>query len=615
MGTKVRKELNLTKKTGDLRDTGDLKSNTGNLDSNTGTNRESPLAVPALCAFLAFFPAAAAHAADAPPAWDKPAAIPAESDFLRDRLDNPQNHFLLNGQEGFISGREFYQAQGDGVPFLWTTQPFLRYGTDRGWESDTTLLTYRASGSNEIADPATPTSPYFLSEAGWSPLEGLRLHAGLEQNGLYSQQTFPGRKALSASGNDDRNAWIGRDLPLRSLANVGGAFERRGSTMAAQYNQGWWWTTSPASGQAYAWDGFNAELLYKAGEDFDLTLVEQQWDSPSPFQYYKSHWRRSEITMSFLGSSEGSWLWRLDLGYQRRAMNSQGVFAQFEEKTYPVRFKYRQDWTAPDSIPFRMLSQGSLGIRDRVFNIQHSSEFRENFGTHQPMQFIRGYYRHRMEDYTEATENLTPDSLFTAGSRPGSQARGWTGGAEYREVRKRFQVGLGADYAMEWELPLFRLGILDTIGEDLRRQGQYTGSDYLLQNASGRVFASGVLTDKGTWRLLAGMRAFWDHDARVIEFLPSPWWAQGGAGWGFPTKTHLDVQASLVGPKEVRGWGPVFKVPSHWENHISLIQPLFSDRVKLSLSGLHAFGEDIQDQPNGNPVRFRILAGIEGSIE
>ncbi|MDB5104244.1 MAG: hypothetical protein JWP91_1933 [Fibrobacteres bacterium] len=554
------------------------------------------------------------RAADAPPAWDRPATVAVETDFLRDRLEAPQNHFLLNGQEGFISGREFYQTFGDATPFLWPTHPFLRYGTDRSWQSDTLTLVARALGSNEIAEPS---SPYAFSDIAWSPIEELRLHAGLDQNGLYSQRTFPNRKLISSRGNDAKLAWFGRDLPLKSQANVGAAFERRGGTMAAQYNQGWWWTTSPVSGQAYPWEGFNAELLYKAGEDFDLTLVEQQWDSPSPFQFDKSHWRRSEITMSFLGSSEGAWLWRLDLGFQRRTMSSKGAFESFEEKTYPFRFRYRQDWSAPDSLPFRMVSQGTMGIRERMIQIQHSSEFRETVGSHQPMQFLRGYYRHRMQGYVEPTEILTPDTTFLAVNQPGSQARGWVTGAEYREVRKHFLVGIGGDYAMEWELPIFHLGVLDTLGEALRRQGSYLGSDHLLQNASGKIFASGEAAKQVTWRLQAGMREFWSHDADEIEFRPSPWWAGGGAGWALPGKagqTRLDAQATYLGPKEVRGWGPVFKVPTHWENHISLSQTLFSDRLKLSLSALHAFGEDFRDQPNGNPVRFRVMGGIEGLI-
>ena len=553
-----------------------------------------------------------AGAAEAPAAWEKRLDLPLETGFLRDRLEEPQNHFLLNGQEGFISGREFYQASGESSPFLWASQPFLHYGTDRSWQNDSSQVTVRAQGANEVTGESA--SPYVFGDVGWEVLEGFRLHGGVEQNGLYSQKTLASRQSQAPQDRDQRLALFGSDLPILSQANVGGSFERRGATMAAQYNQGTWWTTSPVSGVAYPWEGFNADLVYKAGEDFDLSLVEQQWDSPSPYRFNKSHWRRSEINMSFLGASEGAWLWRFDIGYQRRAMSSQGAFREFEEKTYPFRFRYRQDWAAPDSVPFKMLSQGSLGYRDGMFQAQHSSEFREPAGTHQPMQFLRGYYRHPFKGYVIPTEQLTPDSAFIAESHPGLDARGWVGGAEYREVRKRFLMGVNTDYAMEWELPVFDLGQLDTLDGIVRRQGSYQSRDNLLENAGAKAFASGGFSEKGAWRAQAGVRRFWGRNADRIEYLPSPWWIGAGTGWTLPGKTQVDAQITFMGPKEVRGWGPVFKVPEHWENHLSLVQPLFSDRLKLSLAGIHAFGENIQEHPNGNPMRFRILAGIEGTI-
>lgn len=557
------------------------------------------------------------RAAEPPPAWERQGGLAAETDFLLDRIEEPQNHFLLNGQEGFVSGRDFYQSAGDAMPFLWPTHPFLRFGSDRRWQSDSSIFALEATGASA---PGEGPSPLSTVDMAWSPIEELRLHAGLDQNGLYSQRTLPSRRSIVSAEHRGEMAWYGGDAPFKSQANIGGAFSRRGSTMAAQYNQGWWWTTSPVSGQPYPWEGFNAELLYHAGEDFDLTLVEQQWDSPSPFEFYKSHWRRSEINMSFLGSSAGSWLWRFDIGYERRAILSKGVFREFEEKTYPFRFRYRQDWTAPDSLPLRMLSQGNFGYREGMFLAQHGTEFRHPLGTHQPMEYIRGYYRYPFKRYTLATEQFTTvDSQFVALYRPGKQSRGWVGGAEYREVRKRFLVGIGGDYAMEWELPLFEGGLYDTLaGGLIRREGKFRGSDYLLQNATGKVFASGSIASQGNWRFQAGMRQFWGHDADAMEYLPSPWWVLGGTGMGLTSKagkTRVDLQLAYLGPKEVRGWGPVFEVPDHAEAQITASQTLFSDAWKVTLLGMHTLGEEIQEHPNGNPVQFRLAAGIEGSID
>lgn len=563
------------------------------------------------------FAASAALAADAPPAWERHGGVPAENAFLLDRNHEPENHFLLNGEEGFVAGRDFYQNVGDFTPFLWPTHPFLHYGPDPRWETDSAMLSYSATGANA---PGEGASPFVQSEVAWSPMDALRLHASLDQNALYSQATLPFRKFMSTAENKGDWAWFGGDGPIRSQAAVGGAYLRRGTIMALQANQGWWWTTSPVTGQVYPWTGTNFDLRFFDGEGFSLSLVEQQWDSPSPFEFYRSNWRRSELNMSFQGSSEEAWKWQLDLGYERRSMTSQGAFREFEEKSYPFRFRYLEDWTAPDSMPMRMVSQGSLGYREGLFLAQHGTEFHEGFGPHQPLQYLKGYYRYAFRGYNAPTEYLSADSLaaVTGGFEPGKQNRGLVAGAEYREVRKHFQVGLGAEYAMEWELPLFHGSVLDTTAGNILREGRYLGSDYWVANATGKVFASGELGKDGDWKAQAGYRRFGGHDADSLEFLPSPWWLSAGAGYELAWvagKARLDGQAAYVGPKEVRHWGPLFKVASHWENQFSLSQTLFTDKLKLTLLAMHAFGEDIREQPNGNPVRFRVAAGLDGSFD
>lgn len=554
-----------------------------------------------------------ALAADAPPAWEQ-SGVPAENTFLLNRNREPENHFLLNGEEGFVSGREFYQNAGDVLPFLWPSHPYLHYGPDRRWESDSSVFSYSATGANA---PGEGASPFVQSEADWSPMDALRLHAALDQNALYSQATLPARKFMSTAENKGDWAWFGGDGPIRSQAALGAAYIRRGTTLGLQANQGWWWTTSPVTGQVYPWQGFNFDFHYRDGEGFTLSLVEQQWDSPSPFQFDKSHWRRSELDLSFLGSSEETWKWQFDIGYERRAMTSQGAFGQFEEKEYPFRFRYQQDWTAPDSMPLRMVSQGSLGYREGMFQAQHSTEFREPFGSHQPLQYLKGYYHYAFQGYTVPTEYLTADSQAVGRFQPGQQNRGVVAGAEYREVRKHFQAGLTADYAMEWELPLFHGSVFDSGDGFLLRRGDYVGSNFWVANAGGRLFASGELGKQGDWKAQAGMREFRGHDADSLEFLPSPWWLSAGSGYGLPwkgVKTRIDGQVAYVGPKEVRHWGPIFKVASHWENQFSLSQTLFSEKLKLTVAALHAFGADIREQPNGNPVRFRVAGSLDGSF-
>ena len=572
-----------------------------------------------------------ALAVSAPPAgaeeagrWARPWDFPAESEFFRDRLEQPWNHFLLDGQQGFIAGREFYQATGEVSPFLWPSQPYLRFGTDRAWQSDSVPLAVRIQAGNEIGDPLlqelaeTETednrTPLLLGDVSWAPLAELRLHAGLDQNDHFSYHTVPFRQGLAERGGREDLQWFGDNFPPKSQVNLGGAYTHRGAILAAQYNQGWWWTQSPASGWVYPWEGFNADFLYRTGDDFELSLVEQRWDSPLSQGFYQAHWRRSEIDMGFLGASEGDWVWRLDVGYQRREMVSDSLFQPFLEQTYPTRFRYRQVWNAPDSLPLQMVSTGSMGFRERMIHAQHASEFREKWGPHQARQILKAYYRHPMQGYRTPTESFAEDSSWSAAFHPGQQARGLSGELEYRERRKAFEAGLSGTYAMEWEAPVFALEGLDTVDGALIRRGAYRGSAHLLQNAVARVFAGGNLGGKGFWKTQAGWREFWGKNADSMEFRPSRGWVGGGGGYAFPSDLRLELDAFYLGGKEVRGWGPVFRIPAHFENNLTLEQSLFGDRLKLSLTALHAFGEDIREQPNGNPLRFRILAGMVGTV-
>ncbi len=565
-----------------------------------------------------------AAAKDKPPSWDKPPAITVENEFLRDRIEEPQNHFLRDGQQGFVSGRDFYQAQGDINAFLWPDQPFLRFGVDRAWLGDSGTFTVRMQGSQELGDltggsdngpgKAGDATAALLGDATWGVTPELRVHGGLDQNALFSSTAYPARKAVYGTGNDARLAWLSDALPERSIAAIGGVFDHRGTSISTQYNRGDWWTLSPVSGRAYAWEGYNADLVYKVGEEFGLQLVDQEWDSPQRHSFYSAHWRRSELSLGFLGASEGNWKWRLDLGFQRREMISDSVFRPFVEKTYPFRFRYHQDWAAPDSIPVTLVTQGTLAFRDRILSVVHSEELQEKWGPHRIRETLKGYFRERMEGYETPTEYLGPDTSFQAASQPGLQARGFAVEAEASEKRSAFELGLAGNVGMEWEYPIFNLQALDTVAGAILRRGSYVGSDSHLQNATVRLYAKGGSERGLSWNADGAVRKFWGPDVDSIEFLPSPWWTGGGLGYALPFGLTADAQVTYIGPKEVRGWGPVFKTPSHFENNVSVSQSFLQGKMKLWISALHAFGHDIQEQPDGNPLRFRILGGLSARL-
>lgn len=570
---------------------------------------------------LAAFPVASIRAAE-DPAWKRAPAIPAESELFDDRVRGPEAHFLLDGRHAFLAGREFYQALGEPNHFLWPAHPYLRTLPDRRWLRDSAEYTASMRVGNEIGDPLfhelqstdgkSNRTPLTDGAITWSPTGEWSVHADLEQNDHFSFRTYPARIALVGESRREKLSYIGGNLPPLSALAMGGAMHRHGGLLAIQANRGWWWTASPVSGMPYAWEGWNADFHTRAGDDFDLSLVDQSWESAAPGTFQSARWRRTELTLGFGGKGPGGWRYRLELGGQRRTLYADSAFFKFEEDTYPWRFRYRQVWSPEAGSLFRLENQGFLGTRDRMFSAQHGVEFRETFGKHVLSQGLKGYYRHPFSSYREPEEILNADTTWVAALDPATHARGFSGSLEYRHKRERFEGALSGHYAMEWGVPVFDGAVVDTLEGLLIRAGTLQGSAHQYSNFGGRADAAGALWNPAFWRFEAGWRGFAGEEKNRIEYRPSPWWAGLGLGVELPSDLKMETLVHWVGAKEVRGWGEDFETPAHLEGNAALVQSLFDDRLELSAALLHAFGDAVQEHPNGNPLLFRIVVGVEG---
>jgi hypothetical protein len=560
-----------------------------------------------LAAALCAVPARAAAPEQAP--WEKPPTLPTESEFFANRLDEAQSQFITDGLHAFVAGRAFYQALGDINPFLWPGNPFAKLWPDREWIEDSSTVSLEARTGGPAGDPAPEGAPAFSeADVAWQALSELRLHASLNENALYAEKGLPLRRSRAEEGN---LSWLGGAFPEQSRFGVGGMWSHRGADIALQYDRGFWWTVSPASGVAYPWKGFNADFLYRVGQDVDITLRDQEWDAASSDPFHSARWRRSDLNMGFTSGDPGGWMTRLELGYQRRALFADSAFEPFEEKTYPVRFRYRNAWAPWDSA-VKVMTRGSIGYREQMFVVEHTEEFSEKLGGHEPSQYLRAYYREPVGHRPVPVEYFPGDSVG-ARTEPGENARGLAAGIEYKYRAGSFQVGAAGDGGLEWSAPLFGLVRIDTVQGLLRRTGAYTGSSYMLANASVRAFAAAA-AGPVTCRLHGGLRGFAGHDADAMEFLPSPWWMGADGGWKAPFGLTAGAAVTWLGPKEVRGWGPVFAVPAHWESNVALEEGLLAQRLKLSLSLLQMFGEEVREHPNGSPLGFRVLGRIKGSF-
>ncbi len=504
-------------------------------------------------------------------------------------------------------------------------------------------------------------------------LDGLRLETKIIENEELSDYSGPYRLALVGEKKRGQLNWFGGNLPLQSDMEIGASYMHRGAVMAVAANQVWWWTSSPITGRLFPWQGHHAKFLYQMGEEFQVSLIDEDYTSPLEQKFYRAHGKKSELNMGFLGESYGGWNWRFDFGVQRREMQSDSLFNSFVENTYPTRFQYRQNWAAPDSFPLQMVSKGILSIRDEVFSASHATEFKEKLQTHEMAEVLKVYYRHPFNNYEIPTEYFSGDhslqaakdssgqgsstlpilSPFYSQSILGEHIRGLSGEWRVEENRKKFEIGISGTIGMEWQTQIFHLNQLDTISGLLIRHGSYLPSDYVLQNGIVQIFASGNfykkenISDKKSgenkmdegksesnsnlnpeskvgkngdknfglyWKTHTEWQNFYGKDESKMEFKPSEYSAGGIIGWYFKKGLEMETELRYLGEKEVRGWGDVFYCPSHFENDLSLSQKFWEDQLKAKFSLMHTFGEEIQENPNANPLQYQIRLGLEGEF-
>lgn len=550
--------------------------------------------------------------------------ILAESEFLRARLEAPQDHFLLDGWQGFVSGREFYGAYGEGTTFLWRSHPYLAIPAARGWEAEGGLR-LRAALGNEIGDRMFQSlaagsenvrdnhTPLTRGQFAWSPGAGLRLHARLDQNDHFSYGTLPARNAAIGEAQRDAVAWFGGNVPPKSQADLGIAWRRGSLSASAQYDRGWWWTASPASGRIHPWEGGNLSVTVGGGSGWDARLADSRWESLA-LGAASAAWNRTDAVLGYSGIAGGDWGWRAEAGWRERRLEPGSAIRGFRDRQVPFALRYRRD--ADPAGPFRVSASGSAGVEDGLFASEHRAAWEAGTGPRIWRQAAQAYYRHPLEGYRVPEEALPGDSVFLVATAPGRHARGLSWEAGIREVRGAIEAGVSAVGAMEWGTPVFRAIGFDTVAGAILRRGAYAGSPHALRNGSLRIFAGApALGDApALWRLDAGIRGFAGRDADAMEFRPSGIWAGAGAGWRFPSDLDLRLRTDWMGEKRVRGWGPEFKVPAHFENSLGLAQSLLDGKLAFSFSLLHAFGAEVREQPNGNPLRFRVLGGLDAAF-
>jgi hypothetical protein len=274
---------------------------------------------------------------------------------------------------------------------------------------------------------------------------------------------------------------------------------------------------------------------------------------------------------------------------------------------FPFALTYWRRPAGPDAAGLKL--SGSARSDKEVLLLEQAAEWEEEGARIRAFQRLEAYYRRPLPGYGKPVEHIP--GLGSAVYREGGNQRGFSAATGFRKGGPALSALTEAVWAGEWQAPIFRAALLDTAAGSILRAGTYGPSSHALWNGTLRMEARGEIASRAAWRLEAGGRRFFGAEAGAMEFRPSRYWATVGGTWDFPSDLRAEARVHRMGSKEVRGWGPVFKIPAHFENDLGLAQTLPGGHALLRLSLLHAFGSDLREHPNGNPVRFRVLGGAE----
>lgn len=585
-------------------------------------------------------------------AADSSALLRAESPALRERLLQAHRLFVWDGAEAVGPGEVFY------APPEWTRRLMWAGPFDANsewqvlgdaWNRDDSLVAaFRLQGGAEAGDGLyremqgqTRTeenrTPAYRIEGTAAVTSQLRLRLLLDQNDVATYRTFGSRAAkLETDADWGDYALQGENLPTRSVSLGAVDYDQRIGHLGFAFARGWRWSLSPITGTYHPWHytltRLNADWSEHTGLYFNLA----QWESPEGVTQPEGEGTLSEVGLRLHGGGVG-WAWRLQWGVQRRQLenrqnldagDSSKVFATgfkaMDEERFPLTLAAQRRFTFDDAPSLEWRTDLLANSRDGLISLQGQSQFLRKSGMHRPEAALQAYFNYRTSDVTVAYEHLMSSM---AGFYPDRTARGLATLAGYQFMKGPETLGLKAHFASDWGRPVFEdpflnLGVtpsastpsgnLATYGYGYRG-GNYVGSSHALHNYG--LLASASSTRMPYLRLaaLAGLRGFIGHDADKLEYEPAPYWLGGEATTSLKTDLTGIALIRYVGPKTVRGFSEKpWRTEPHFETHFALRQAFWQNRLAAHAQMLHAFADERLEHPFGNPVRFRVLMGLDG---
>ncbi len=537
----------------------------------------------------------------------------AGSPALSQRLQHPWNGFLLDGENVREVGGLFYAEQRFSSQERYALMPQLDVLPVFAADSDTARAAVGWNGGGQAGSAGLPFSNGFLRARVFS---NAQVAGEGVQDAFYSAATLPRRAAALGDQPASAAAYFGDDVPPLSLLRGGVEMEQRGGVLAIGYSRGTLWAPSPLTGVDYPLRTQGTEILVGMAEDLSMHFRYDQYSGLSDQSGAPSA-TLSEIGLQLSGDESPTWGWSLRWAYRKRVVAKGSDWTPLDRSSYPWQFRAGKIWKSEDSI-WTIRVRGSLEDDESVLLSTGEADAEEPVNRNIFTQGLRIYHRHPFDSSAYLGERVLGDTALAAAYDLPANGRGAGAWAGYAWRDSSWESGVRATGSLEWETPVFTGATWPPTGsvpdDALSRYGVYAGSDYLLARTQAAAYAEARVGGATRLRLALGWQDFLGHDAGALEFSPAPYFGSLEGGFTLPAHLRADAILQGLGPKYYRGYGLDWRVAPHFENQLGLRQSYAGGRWEARVALFHAFGEAVQEYPLGNPIRFRITAGIRGRL-
>ncbi len=533
----------------------------------------------------------------------------AESPAIADRLHHPWNQFLLNGQTSFSAGDLFYAEQRFSSRERFSLMPEFPI-LPVFPENDSAFASAGANTGNEINREGivdqTPFTRGFirshLTSASRIAWEG-------EEDDLLSSRTFPRRDSILGNRAASELAYLGDSLPPLSLWRAGAELQQRGGALRVGHARGFVWAPSLLTGENYPMKAQGTEMRVGLDEDLGMRFRYYSYDGMSAQPRDAPKATFSEVGLAVKGGSD-PWIWKFEWGYRKRVIEKGSLWAPLDRASYPWAFHGGREWKGED-IPWKIRMRAGLEYDESALLSRGVVEAEEPLKKNVFSQSLRIYHRHPFDDSAFIAEARPGDLSPTVFYRVPPNGRGAALSLGYDFRDSSWEAGCGGFGSLEWEIPIFEGSAEIPGGASYwnSRRGVYRGADDVLGRGGASLHAEAKAGGHVRIRAEAGWQEFYGEEEAALEFSPAPYFGETEARCQFAHGFRAEARLQGMGAKEYRGYGISLRVPPHFENHLGLEQS-FGARLKLRMALFHAFGDEILEHPLGNPLRFRVFAGL-----